>query len=195
MATLQDRDHKVIEEILKGNGERFHELIARYKNGVYSICLRMVKDREEARDLAQEVFIKAYYSLKGYNREYKFSTWIFKIATNLCIDHLRKRKAQTLSLDERLSMPYDAASAESVYFHRCNRDEINRVIDGLPEDYRILIILYHKEGLSYQDICQVLDLPMSKVKNRLHRARNMLKEKLREIKEEESGWTAKELQV
>lgn len=192
---LEDVDHKIIEEVLKGDGDKFGELIGRYKNGVYSICMRMVGDAEEARDLSQETFIKAYNSLQKYNREYKFSTWIFKIATNLSIDHLRKKKHQALPLDEKLSMPYDTASAENMYLHHYNKNEIERVIQELPHDYKALVILYHKEGLSYQSICDVMNLPMSKVKNRLHRARSILKERLKEIKEEESIWTAKELQI
>ncbi|MDF2546620.1 MAG: hypothetical protein K0R93_1518 [Anaerosolibacter sp.] len=191
---LQDLDHKIIEDVLQGDGDKFGEIIGRYKNGVYSICMRMVGDAEEARDLSQETFIKAYNNLLKYNPEYKFSTWIFKIATNLSIDYLRRKKHQALPLDEKLSMPYDTASAEDMYLHRCNKDEIERVIQELPPDYKALVILYHKEGLSYQNICDVMKLPMSKVKNRLHRARSMLKERLKEIKEEESIWTAKELQ-
>ncbi|MBB6217587.1 RNA polymerase sigma-70 factor (ECF subfamily) [Anaerosolibacter carboniphilus] len=192
---LEDVDHKIIEAVLKGDGDKFGELIGRYKNGVYSVCMRMVGDAEEARDLSQETFIKAYNSLQRYNPEYKFSTWIFKIATNLSIDHLRKKKHQALPLDEKLSMPYDTASAENMYLHHYNKNEIERVIQELPYDYKALVILYHKEGLSYQSICDVMNLPMSKVKNRLHRARSILKERLKEIKEEESIWTAKELQI
>lgn len=192
---LQDLDHKIIEDVLKGDGEKFGELIGRYKNGVYSICMRMVGDAEEARDLSQETFIKAYNSLQKYNPDYKFSTWIFKIATNLSIDFLRKKRHHALPLDEKLSMPYDTASAEDMYLHGCNKNEIERVIQELPLDYKTLVILYHKEGLSYQSICDVMNLPMSKVKNRLHRARSILKERLKEIKEEESIWTAKELQI
>jgi RNA polymerase sigma-70 factor (ECF subfamily) len=195
VVVLQDVDHKIIEDVLKGDGEQFGEIIGRYKNGVYSICMRMVGDAEEARDLSQETFIKAYNNLLKYNPEYKFSTWIFKIATNLSIDYLRRKKHQALPLDEKMSMPYDTASAEDMYLHSCNKDEIERVIQELPTDYKALVILYHKEGLSYQDICDVMKLPMSKVKNRLHRARSMLKERLKEIKEEESTWTAKELQI
>ncbi|WP_184312084.1 RNA polymerase sigma factor [Anaerosolibacter carboniphilus] len=192
---MEDVDHKIIEAVLKGDGDKFGELIGRYKNGVYSVCMRMVGDAEEARDLSQETFIKAYNSLQRYNPEYKFSTWIFKIATNLSIDHLRKKKHQALPLDEKLSMPYDTASAENMYLHHYNKNEIERVIQELPYDYKALVILYHKEGLSYQSICDVMNLPMSKVKNRLHRARSILKERLKEIKEEESIWTAKELQI
>ncbi|MTI53463.1 MAG: sigma-70 family RNA polymerase sigma factor [Geosporobacter ferrireducens] len=188
-------DQELIEKILKGEGELFEELIRRYKNGVYSLCLRMLGNTEDAKDMAQETFIKCYHALGKYSREYKFSTWLFKIATNLCIDEHRKRKAKLMPLDEQLYMPYDTVSAETMYFHQTNRQEIERAIGELSQEYRILILLYHKEGLSYQQICDMLQLPMSKVKNRLHRARHMLKDRLKEIKEEESIWTAKELQI
>ncbi|MFZ5968217.1 MAG: RNA polymerase sigma factor [Bacillota bacterium] len=192
---MKESDNEIVQRILKGDGELFGELIDRYKNAVYSLCYRMVGSQEEAKDLAQEAFIKAYHSLDKYNPEYKFSTWILKVATNLCIDYLRKKKVQTMPIDERLSMPYDTASAEDMYLHKQNQKEIVNAIEELPEEYKILILLYHKEGLSYQSICDTLDLPMSKVKNRLHRARSMLKERLKAVKEEESVWTAKELQI
>lgn len=188
-------DQELIERILKGEGELFEELMGRYKNGVYSLCFRMLGNGEDAKDMAQETFIKGYHALGKYSREYKFSTWLFKIATNLCIDEHRKRKAKLMPLDEQIHMPYDTASAETMYFHQSNKDEIERAIGELSQEYKALILLYHKEGFSYQQICDMLQLPMSKVKNRLHRARHMLKDRLKEIKEEESKWTAKELQI
>ena len=188
-------DQVIIESILKGQGELYEEIIKRYKNSIYSLCMRMVRNSEDAKDLAQEAFIKAYQNLQKYNPEYKFSTWIFKVASNLCIDYLRKRKIQTLSYDDKISMPHDTVSAEDRYLHNCNRKQIEKAIQDLPADYRILIILYHKEGLSYEQMCKMLELPMSKVKNRLHRARNKLKEVLVDIKKEESAWTAQELQT
>lgn len=192
---MESSDQVIIENILKGQGELYEEIIKRYKNNIYSLCMRMVRNSEDAKDLAQDTFIKAYQNLEKYNPEYKFSTWIFKVASNLCIDHLRKTKTQNLPYDDKISMPHDTASAENIYLHNSNKKQIEKAIQDLPEDYRILIILYHKEGLSYEQMCEMLKLPMSKVKNRLHRARNRLKEVLVDIKKEESAWTAQELQI
>ena len=192
---MEATDQEIIEKILKGQGELYEEIIKRYKNGVYSLCMRMIRNNEDAKDLAQDAFIKAYQNLDKYNSEYKFSTWIFKVASNLCVDHLRKLKTQTLPYDDKLSMPHDTASAEDIYIHKSNKRQIEKAIQDLPEEYRVLVILYHKEGLSYEEMSDMLKLPMSKVKNRLHRARNRLKEVLKDIKKEESAWTAQELQL
>jgi len=192
---MEPSDQEIIEKILQGQGEYYEEIIKRYKNGVYSLCMRMLRNSEDAKDLAQEAFIKAYQNLGKYNAEYKFSTWLFKVTSNLCVDYLRKIKTQTLPYDDKISMPHDTASAEDIFLHNNNRRQIEKAIQELPEDYRILILLYHKEGLSYEQMCDMLKLPMSKVKNRLHRARNKLKETLKDIKKEESAWTAQELQI
>lgn len=192
---MEPSDQQIVEKILKGQGELYEEIIRRYKNGVYSLCLRMIRNNEDAKDLAQDAFFKAYQNLAKYNPEYKFSAWIFKVASNICVDYLRKTKAQTLPYDDKISMPHDTASAEDIYIHNNNRRQIEKAIQELPEEYRVLVVLYHKEGLSYEQMCQMLKLPMSKVKNRLHRARNKLKETLKDIKKEESAWTAQELQI
>lgn len=195
MEAIKSSDQDIIEKILQGQGELYGEIIDRYKNGVYSLCMRMVRNTEDAKDLSQEVFIKAYQNLDKYNFEYKFSTWIFKVASNLCVDYLRKTKTQTLPYDDKLSMPHDTASAEDMFIHSNNKELIEKAIRDLPEEYRVLIILYHKEGLSYEDMSRALKLPMSKVKNRLYRARNKLKDTLKDIRREESSWTARELQI
>lgn len=192
---MDSTDQEIIKKILKGQGDLYEEIISRYKNGVYSLCIRMVRNHEDAKDLAQEAFIKAYQNLDKYNPEYKFSTWIFRVASNLCVDYLRKAKKQTLPYEDKLSMPHDTASAEDMYIHSDNKKVIEKAILDLPEEYRVLIILYHKEGLSYEEMSKVLNLPLSKVKNRLYRGRNKLKDKLKDIRREESAWTAQELQI
>lgn len=192
---LSMSDWDVIQRILAGESELFSEILNRYKKAVYSLCYRMIKSQEEAEDLSQEVFIKVYQYLKKYDPQYKFSTWILKIATNTTIDYLRKKKIDTLPLEEEIESKQESASAEVVYFHRYNKLLIEKAINGLPEDYRILIILYHQHGLSYQEIADSVKLPMSKVKNRLHRGRSLLKEQLINIKGEGTQWTAKQVQI
>jgi len=181
-------DWEIIQQILQGNSELFREIVGRYKKAVYSLCYRMLKNNEEAEDLSQEVFIKTYNYLGKYDPSYKFSTWILKIATNTTIDYLRKKKVETLPLEEEIATKQEGVSAEAVYFHHHNKDLIQEAINQLPTDYRTLIVLYHQYGLSYKEIADSVNLPMSKVKNRLHRGRSLLKEKLSSIKEEGAQW-------
>ncbi len=192
---MHQTDIEIVKEVLQGRSEAFRELVSRYKRAVYSLCYRMVQNNEEAEDLSQEVFIKVYQYLGKYDEDYKFSTWILKIATNTSIDYLRKKKVDTVPLEEGIESKQEMASAESIYFHQSNKALIEKMIKELPEEYRLLIILYHQQGLSYKEIADNVNIPMSKVKNRLHRARNILKEQLKSIKEEETQWTAKQVQI
>lgn len=192
---MHETDYEIVERILKGDSNAFSEIVNRYKKAVFSLCYRMIHNQEEAEDLAQEVFIKAYNYLNKYNPEYKFSTWILKIATNTTIDFIRKKKVETLPLDEEISTKQEGASAETIFFHHQNKKSIEDAIKALPIEYRALIVLFHQNGLSYNEISDHLNIPLSKVKNRLHRARNILKESLKNVKKEESQWTARQVQV
>lgn len=188
-------DWEIVQEITSGNSQLFREIITRYKKAVYSLCFRMTNNHEEAEDLSQEVFIKTYHNLRKYDSNYKFSTWILKIATNTSIDYIRKKKVETIPLEEEIESKHESASAELVYLHQQNKNYIEKAINELPTDYRTLIILYHQCGLSYKEIAENTNLPMSKVKNRIHKGRSLLKDKLKEIKEEGAQWTAKQLQL
>lgn len=176
-------DYELIQYCLKGNQDAFTELVTRYKNLVYSVILRMINDHEEANDLAQEVFIKVYKNLDKYSPEFKFSTWIMRITTNLVIDYRRKKKQETVSIDD---MDYELASAdtpENSYLKKEQQKLVNSAIKSLPDMYRIPIVLYHQQGLSYQEIGDIIGEPLSKVKNRIFRGRKMLKESLMSMKE------------
>jgi RNA polymerase sigma-70 factor, ECF subfamily len=188
-------DQELVEEILQGHGNLFSEIVCRYKKAVYSLCYRMINNKEDAEDLAQEVFIKVYNHLGQYNPEYKFSTWILKIAHNTTIDTLRKKKMEVVPYDEKIALNQEAVSAENMYFHQFNKTLIEKAIQELPSDYREVILLYHHNGLNYNEIAETIGIPLSKVKNRLHRARNLLKVSLQSIRKEEAQWTAKEVQV
>ena len=195
MVDLYQSDNDIVKDVLQGKAEAFRELVTRYKKAIFSLCFRMVQNNEEAEDLSQEVFIKVYQNLNKYDEAFKFSTWILKIATNTSIDYLRKKRVDTIPLEDGIESKQDMASAESIYFHQDNKLVIERMIQELPEEYRLLIILYHQQGLSYKEISDNVNIPMSKVKNRLHRARNILKDQLKVIKEEEAQWTAKQVQI
>lgn len=176
-------DYEIIQLCLNGDKDCFSELVSRYKNLVYSIILRMITDSEEANDLAQEVFIKIYKNLGKYFPDFKFSTWIIRITTNHVIDYRRKKRQETVSIDD---VDYELSSNESpeeAYIQKEQKKSLESLVNQLPEMYKVPIVLYHQQGLSYQEISQVTDEPLSKVKNRIFRGRKMLKENLLKMKE------------
>ncbi len=187
---MENTEINRINRILQGDTQLYGEIISAYKNAVFSMCYRMVYQKQEAEDLSQEVFLKAYRNLGKYNPKMKFSTWILSITKNTCIDYLRKARGEDLPLEEGIKTGQAPISAEEAYLYKEQKREIEAAIRSLPEEYRLLIILYHQQGQSYKEISEILNMPMSLVKNRLHRGRKMLKEGLRPMKEEGSPWTA-----
>ena len=182
--TYKDKsDYEIIQMCVNGDNDCFAELVSRYKNLVYSVILRMVNDREEANDLAQEVFIKIYKNLNKYYPDYKFSTWIIRITTNHVIDYRRKKKQETIPIDEIDYEISTKGSPESDYLKKEQAIMLKEVVNNLPDMYKIPIVLYHQQGLSYQEIADVIEEPLSKVKNRIFRGRKMLKEAIISMKE------------
>ena len=168
-------DVEIIEACLAGDKDIFAELVNRYKNLVFSIILRMTKDSDEADDLAQDIFIKMYKNLSNYSPEYKFSTWVMRISTNHIIDYHRKRKQETIPLDTAIIPPDTDGTPEAVFIQKEERQRIKKLVDDLPLMYRIPIIMYHQEGMSYQEIADKAGEPLSKIKNRIYRGRKLLK--------------------
>jgi len=169
-------DLQLIEACLAGRQEAFAELISRYKNLVYSIILRMTKDSEEANDLAQDVFLKMYKNLGSYSAEFKFSTWTMRITTNHVIDFHRKRKQETVPLEDAAVVTTDPDDApEAALLRQEESERIRKIVDDLPAMYKLPIVMYHQKGMSYQEIADKLNEPLSKVKNRIFRGRKMLK--------------------
>jgi RNA polymerase sigma-70 factor (ECF subfamily) len=172
-------DAALIDACLAGDQDSFAELINRYKNLVYSIILRKTKDSEEANDLAQDVFFKIYRNLQSYSPEYRFSTWVIRITTNHVIDQHRKKRQETVPLEDYAhDLPATTGSPEAVYIKREQTRRINKIVEGLPSMYKIPIMLYHQQGLSYQEISEIINEPLSKVKNRIFRGRKLLKDGL-----------------
>ncbi|MCL2839273.1 MAG: sigma-70 family RNA polymerase sigma factor [Defluviitaleaceae bacterium] len=172
-------DMQVIESCLNGEQDDFEELVNRYKNLVYSIILRQTRDSEEANDIAQDVFLKVYRNLASYTPEFKFSTWIMRITGNHIIDRHRKRKLETVSYEEYVdagsTLVASTPSPEAEYLRQEQTERVGKILADLPEMYRIPVVLYHQEGLSYQEISEKINEPLSKVKNRIFRGRKMLK--------------------
>ncbi len=176
-------DYDIVKRCINGEEYFFEVLVSRYKNLVYSIILKMISDSEEANDLAQEIFIKVYKNIDRYSPEYKFSTWIIRITTNHIIDYRRKKKYDIVSIDD---VSYDLTtneSPENEYIKKEQKKSLERLIDELPEMYKVPIVLYHQKGLSYQEIADATNESLSKVKNRIFRGRKMLKNSFLKMKE------------
>ena len=180
-------DRELITRAREGDEAAFRELLQRYERPVFNICLRMVRNREEAEDLSQDAFMKVFGMLERYNPAYAFSSWLFKITSNLCIDTIRKRKIDTLPMDQpvqseagEFARQYESPGddPERVYLKGEKMDQLTEAIGGLPPHYRVMIVLRHQQDLSYEEIAEVLDVPLGTVKARIHRAREMLKTRL-----------------
>lgn len=181
-------DRKLAAQAAKGRDAAFRELLCRYERPVFSLIFRMVRDRALAEDLAQETFIRAFRAISSYNPRYKFSSWIFKIANNHTIDHLRKRRLDTVSIDgsphavtgeeeaqTRLVVESTGEAPDRYVEQRELGSQIEQAIGELRPEYRTVVLLRHIEGYSYEEIADIMDLPLGTVKTYLHRARAELK--------------------
>jgi RNA polymerase sigma-70 factor (ECF subfamily) len=191
LALIQSTDHELVLLARNGSEKAFRELLDRYQRPVFSLVYRMVRDRERAEDLAQETFIKVFNHLERYDPKYKFSSWIFKIASNLAIDQLRKKEPETVSL-EGSRHASTAEQQEATRIQIESRDEnpeesleakelgagIEHAVGQLRPEYRTAIILRHVEGRPYEEIAQIMDVPLGTVKTYIRRARLELRETL-----------------
>jgi len=178
-------DYDLVKSCLAGDQDAFSELVSRYKRLVYSVVYSMIPDRQEVNDIAQEVFIRIYKSLGRYNPQYKFSTWTAKIATNYCLDMLRKKKVDSLPIEEIRDLSGGSNTPEERFIRKERNERIWKAVESLPEKYRTPLMLFHQNGLSYEEMTEVLNEPMTIIKNRLYRARLMLREKLSADRKEE----------
>ncbi len=176
-------DFELVQKCLNGEKEYFSEIIARHKNLVYSVVLKMINNQEDANDLSQEVFIKIYKNLDKYFPDFKFSTWVVRITTNHVIDYRRKKKYETVSAEEVEYKLVSESTPEQDYLQKEEKLILNKLLESLPDIYKVPIVLYHQQGLSYQEIAEAINEPLSKVKNRIFRGRKMLKEELLKMKE------------
>jgi RNA polymerase sigma-70 factor, ECF subfamily len=171
-------DYAIVRLCLDENENYFSEIVSRYKNLVYHVVLKMVNNNEEANDLAQEVFIKIYTNLHKYVPDFKLSTWIITISTNHVIDFRRKKRLQTVDIEAMHGNFITDTTPEDIFIQGERKDFLDSLLDSLPTMYKTPILLYHKEGLSYQEISNIIEEPLSKVKNRIFRGRKLLKENL-----------------
>jgi len=187
---LIDDEAEIIAAALEGSQKAYAQLVENHRTAIFHIINRIVHNDEVARDLVQETFMKAFASLGTYRSEYRFSTWLYKIAANSSIDHLRKRRIQALSLDTpvetqdgrlEIEVPDDTHNPELALVRKQQRFSIEEAIDSLPPKYREVIVYRHKDDKSYEEIADLLAIPVGTVKARIFRARELLKRKLRNI--------------
>ena len=193
LQNLPDAD--VVALAQQGREVAFRELIRRYERPVFSLVFRMCRDRTLSEDLAQETFIKVLNNVDKYDPAFKFSSWLFKIANNLAIDHLRKRRVSTISIDGAPDAT-TASQIEATSFELASHGEsaldileakelgtaIERAIASLRPEYRACIMLRHVEDRSYEEIAATLDLPLGTVKTYIHRARHELRKALEDAR-------------
>ena len=192
MVSYADKDDKQLVILCRRGDERAaRELVDRFQRPVFSIIFRMVRDREKAEDLAQETFVRTFNNLDRYDRSYKFSSWLFKIAYNLTVDHLRRKELKTVSIhgspdavttDQQEATSVTLESTEEAPDERLESIELagrlEESIGKLREEYRTAILLRHVEGRAYEEIAEIMDIPLGTVKTYIFRARRQLREDL-----------------
>ena len=179
----REEELKTVESVLGGDVNAFETLVLSYEKNVYNLALRMVKNPEDASDMAQEAFIRAYNSLASFRGESKFSVWLYRIVSNVCLDFLRSRSRHpTVSLsvendegeETELDIPDESQSPEALLERRLTRDSVRRGLDALSEEYRQILLLREIQGLSYDEIAETLSMELGTVKSRIFRARKKL---------------------
>lgn len=188
-------DQQVVVYAQQGREDAYRELISRYERPVFSLIFRMVRDKETAEDLAQETFIKVLNNIDRYLPEFKFSSWLFKIANNITIDFLRRRQIDTISIEgapdavtaesKRATAIALASGGESPLQELESKElgeQIERAIGKLRPEYRACILLRHVEDYSYDEIAEIVKLPLGTVKTYIHRARAELRDALAGVK-------------
>jgi RNA polymerase sigma-70 factor, ECF subfamily len=184
-------DHDLVVRAQKGSEKAYRELLGRYQRPVFSLIYRMIRDREQSEDLTQETFVRVFNNIGRYDPAYKFSSWIFKIATNLTIDWMRKKEPQTVSIDgSRYAVTPDEIEATTITVESKDETpeellvarelgaEIEQAIGRLRPEYRTAILLRHIEDRAYEEIAQIMALPLGTVKTYIHRGRKELQDML-----------------
>lgn len=187
-----DREQKLIKKCMNGNLKAFDELIEKYEKTAYNIALKMLKNPEDAMDVSQEAFIKVFKSIKTFNFESAFSTWLYRIVTNTCLDFLRKKNNNVYSIDNPIhtddgeierDIPDDSDTPEEALEKKLTKELVSNSIDKLDQNHKVVIILRDIQGFSYEEISNILDCSIGTVKSRINRGRNNLKEILMREKE------------
>lgn len=183
-------DHELVVAVAQGDETAFQEIVHRYRSQIINFIYRMLNDYERSVDLSQETFLRIYTSANRYQATYSFSTYIYRIASNLAISELRQRKRrrwisffspfrnQDDDLEQEMEFPAEAPLPDEIMIDNERRKAVDSAIQSLPEKYRLTLVLRDVEGLSYEQIVEVTGLSEGTVKSRINRARNLLKDKL-----------------
>ncbi len=185
IALVEQPDAELVRQTLRGDSAAYNGLVKRYQRQVYSLAYRMTGSPEDASDLTQETFVRAYTALGSFRQDASFLTWLYKITSNLCIDQLRSRKAKgALSLDVELAEGREPAETcrslapEDAAVRGAVQEIVQRAVLNLPEKYRLVVVMRHLQDMSVDEIARTLELPTGTVKTHLFRARDMLRERL-----------------
>lgn len=179
----REQEAAIVRQVIEGDTNAFEKLVREYEKNVYNIALRMVNNSEDASDMTQEAFIKAYNSLQNFRGDSKFSVWLYRIVSNVCLDFLRsKNRRPTVSLsvedddgeETEIDVADESQSPELLLERSLTRDAVRRGLEALPPDYRQILLLREIQGLSYDEISSALDLEVGTVKSRIFRARKKL---------------------
>ncbi len=188
--TEQSRqDREWAQKAKEGDEAAYQKIVDRYRNSLHYYIGKMVKNRSVVEDLVQETFMKAFDSIESYNTDYAFSTWLYRIAKNHTIDYMRKKKLQTLSIDEpvqtkegemQMELPDEQEQTDRSVIRKQRKKIIQQAIDNLPDKYRKVIQLRHMQEKTYDEISEKLDLPLGTVKAHIFRARELLYKALKD---------------
>ena len=179
----REQEAQIVRRVLEGDVNAFEDLVTEHEKGVYAIAQRMTGNAEDAADMAQETFIKAYNSLSSFRGDSKFSVWLYRIATNVCLDFLRSRSRKpTVSLsveaddgeETQMDIADESQSPEQLLERGLTRDAVRRGLKSLSPEYRQILLLREIQGLSYEEIAEALALEVGTVKSRIFRARKRL---------------------
>ena len=185
----KSEDIILIDEAIAGKQEAYQKLMTKYRQLIYNLIFRMIRNKEDVQDLTQEAFIKAFNSLEKFDKQFSFSTWLFKIATNNCIDYLRKKKLNTFSIDKDIGtedddFQFEIPDTETIPDRNILDTERKKIledaIESLPNKYKSVILLRHRDEKDYEEIAKKLKLPLGTVKAHIFRGRELLNKYLKD---------------
>lgn len=189
ISKTKNDDNILINKALEGDQAAYEKLMKKYYQLIYNLIFRMISRKEDVEDLTQEAFIKAFNSLQNFDRQFAFSTWLFKIATNNAIDYLRKKKLNTFSIDKEIEseesdfkfeIPDIENKPDRVIMEDQRKKILDEAIESLPPKYKEVIILRHKLDKEYEEIAKELKLPLGTVKAHIFRGRELLNKFLKD---------------
>jgi RNA polymerase sigma factor (sigma-70 family) len=182
-------DYELIGKAIKGDQSSYDRLMKKYYKLVHNLIFRMIYNKEDVEDLTQEAFIKAFNSLEKFDHQFAFSTWLYKIASNNCIDYLRKKKLNTISIDKefdsededlRFEIPDNDYKPDRNILDREKKKILEDAIESLPEKYKTVILLRHQDEMEYDEIAKKLNIPLGTVKAHIFRGRELLNKYLKD---------------